>query len=280
MRMFTPNAVLGDPLTIDVSLGPLDCHVVGTGRPVLLLHGLMVNAAHWRHLVPELLDGFRCIVPTLPMGSHSRAVCAADQLSIGGLASAVEDLLENLGADEALVVGSDTGAMVAQALMARAATRVRDVVLLPGDTWSSFRPWDIRFRRQSGLPHRGLFDYERFSKRGVPPEVIAGYTHPVTASSAVREDLDRLLESLSDPAAVVELRDVGRFQGELLLAWAADEPIFGIAGARQVSQEVPGARLELIADTYAYVAEDQPELLGSLIRDWAAYSRRARGALA
>jgi hypothetical protein len=31
---------------------------------------------------------------------------------------------------------------------------------------------------------------------------------------------------------------------------------------------VPAAELEIVTDSYAHIAEDQPQLLATLIRDW------------
>src|SRR4051812_322347 len=85
--------VLGPGRVVEVELGRLDCHDLGQGRPILLLHGLMLNAAHWRGVVPGLIETFRCVIPTLPLGAHTTPVTAIDRLTVGGLADAVEELV-------------------------------------------------------------------------------------------------------------------------------------------------------------------------------------------
>ena len=42
----------------------------GDGPPVLFLHGALVDGTLWDPVV-ELLPDHRCLVPTLPLGSHT-----------------------------------------------------------------------------------------------------------------------------------------------------------------------------------------------------------------
>ncbi len=39
----------------------------GEGRPLVFVHGILVNGLLWRRVVPKL-DGVRCIVPDWPLG--------------------------------------------------------------------------------------------------------------------------------------------------------------------------------------------------------------------
>jgi pimeloyl-ACP methyl ester carboxylesterase len=38
----------------------------GEGPPIVLLHGLMMDASLWTDVIAELAVDYRCIVPTLP----------------------------------------------------------------------------------------------------------------------------------------------------------------------------------------------------------------------
>ncbi|MDT5189196.1 MAG: hypothetical protein QOI28_1447, partial [Mycobacterium sp.] len=50
----------------------------GTGPTILFVHGVYVAGAVWNDVVAELGDGFRCIVPTWPLGAHSTPTDGAD----------------------------------------------------------------------------------------------------------------------------------------------------------------------------------------------------------
>ena len=56
---------------IQLSQGVVRYREQGTGTPIVLIHGLLVNGNVWDRLVPLLARQGRCIVPDLPLGSHS-----------------------------------------------------------------------------------------------------------------------------------------------------------------------------------------------------------------
>ena len=62
-----------------------------------------------------------------------------------------------------------------------------------------------------------------------------------------------------------QLRD---FDRPVLLAWAADDRFFPVEHAERLAAALPQARLELVADSYTFVSEDQPEMLVKLMRDF------------
>jgi len=81
----------------------------GSGPVVVLLHGLAMDGSLWRHIVRELGDEYRCVVPTLPLGGHRRPMRADADLSPGGIARLEAELLEALDLREVTLVGNDSG---------------------------------------------------------------------------------------------------------------------------------------------------------------------------
>jgi pimeloyl-ACP methyl ester carboxylesterase len=74
---------------IKLSPGTIHYRDEGTGPPVLLIHGLLVNGSVWDRLLPELRAHMRCIVPDLPLGSHRQAMNESADLSPPGLAALI-----------------------------------------------------------------------------------------------------------------------------------------------------------------------------------------------
>jgi len=64
------SAGLGEARQVSLPEGPIEYREAGRGRPILFVHGLMVNGDLWRNVVPRLSDRYRCITPDLPLGSH------------------------------------------------------------------------------------------------------------------------------------------------------------------------------------------------------------------
>ena len=59
--------------TVDLPEGTVRYRDIGSGAPVLFVHGLLVNGNLWRAVAPPLAERFRCIVPDWPIGSAPSA---------------------------------------------------------------------------------------------------------------------------------------------------------------------------------------------------------------
>lgn len=77
----------------------------------LLLHGTGAATHSWSGLAPLLAQHFRVIAPDLPGHGFSDPL-PAGRLSLPGMAAAVHDLLAELSAEPALVVGHSAGAAI------------------------------------------------------------------------------------------------------------------------------------------------------------------------
>ena len=56
----------------------------GDGPPLLFIHGALVNGRLWEPVVERLKGAARCIVPELPLGSHTQPMAADADLSPPG----------------------------------------------------------------------------------------------------------------------------------------------------------------------------------------------------
>ena len=101
--------------------------VLGSGAPLLLVHGLGGTANSWAPVVAAFAGKMQLIVPDLPGAGRSASDPA---VSIESLAADLLALLDELGIDSAHVAGHSMGTVVCQHLAALAPTRVRDLVLL------------------------------------------------------------------------------------------------------------------------------------------------------
>src|SRR5260221_10608491 len=95
---------------IELSAGIIEYEDTGGSGPIIvLLHGLLMDGSVWRHVVRELCTDYRCVVPTLPVGSHRRPMRADADLSLHGQASLQAEFLEALNLREVTLVGNDLG---------------------------------------------------------------------------------------------------------------------------------------------------------------------------
>jgi pimeloyl-ACP methyl ester carboxylesterase len=84
----------------------------GTGRPVLLLHGVTLSADIWHYQLDELARaGFRVLA--LDLRGHGRSEAGKARLTLARLAGDVEEVLRRLDLDDVVLVGHSMGGMVA-----------------------------------------------------------------------------------------------------------------------------------------------------------------------
>src|SRR5437016_3870013 len=101
---------------LELTAGVIDYEDSGGAGPVLvLLGGLVMDGSVWDPLVAELRDDHRCIVPTLPLGSHGRPMRRDADLSLDGFGRMVGEVLERLDLRDVTLVQNDHAAALALA---------------------------------------------------------------------------------------------------------------------------------------------------------------------
>ena len=72
---------------VELSAGVVEYEDTGGDGPVVVfLGGLIQDGSLWRHVVRELREDHRCVVPTLPLGAHRRPMRPDADLSPRGIA--------------------------------------------------------------------------------------------------------------------------------------------------------------------------------------------------
>lgn len=105
----------------------LSCIVAGDGPPVLLLHGVGLQAAAWGPQIDALSGRYQVIAPDMP--GHGDSPAPTAQMTLDGYADRMLPVLDNLP-QPALVVGHSMGAQIALELAIRAPAQVWAVAAL------------------------------------------------------------------------------------------------------------------------------------------------------
>ncbi|MDX6668184.1 MAG: hypothetical protein QOK04_1564, partial [Solirubrobacteraceae bacterium] len=246
----------------------------------------------WRKVVAQLEGRFRCIVPDLPLGSHTVPMRPDADLSPPALARTIGELLEALDLSEVTLVANDTGGALTQILLASEEQngRIARVVLTPCDSFDNFFP--PMFRPLQWLAHvpgavNGVIQtlrspalrrlplaYGWLTKRRVPNDVTAAWVRPCQTSRGVRKDTAKVLASVDSRFTIAAAEKLGDFSGPVLLAWAPEDRFFPLEHAHRLAGLFPDARVEEVPDSYTFVSEDQPELVARLVGDFAGAGAR------
>lgn len=273
---------------IELSAGPVAYEDTGGDGPVLvLLHGLMMDAALWDGPITELAAGHRCVAPTLPLGAHRHPMRADADLSLPGVARLVAEFLDRLDLRDVTLVGNDTGGALVQLLMAEGTARVARAVLVSCDAFDNFPPgltgrtlvlagrlppWlfglfmqQMRLRLLRRLP----VAFGWLTKRG--DAVTARWMRPVQRQPEIRRDAVRVLRAASGNTRRLLERTADRlrdFDRPALVVWASEDRVMPPEHGRRLAELLPRGRLVELDDGYTLLPLDRPAELARIIAEF------------
>ena len=269
---------------IQLTSGALEYRVEGSGPPVVLIHGAMVNGRVWERLVPLLARRTRCIVPDLPLGAHRRPMSPGADMSPPGLAALIAEMLDRLELEDVTLVGNDTGGALSQLVAAHHPERLSRLVLINCDAFEHFPPPSIApaikalGRLPGSLAALELFGRLRAARNAtkkiapltvepVPDELLKSWIRPLR-DRAIRADLRRVFRGIEPAhtlAAAEQLRD---FERPALIVWGMRDRFFPVDDAERLAHLFPNARLERVDDARTFVQLDKPERVAELIEEF------------
>ena len=240
--------------TVELSAGPIQVRDSGgSGEPVLLVHGLLVDGRLWDGVAPLLeAQGLRVIVPDMPLGSHRTAMRPDAPLSPPDVARLLGELAEALGLSGVTLVGNDTGGAICQMAAAPRPAWLGRLVLTPCDTYENFLP--------------PLFAGWH-TTRGDDDALSADLVAPFLRDKGVRRDTIKVLAGIDKADTLRAAQELRSFDRPALVMWADGDRFFKRHFAERLAADIPGARLERIDDSYAFTPIDQPERTAELIID-------------
>lgn len=274
---------------VDLPQGTLGYHDAGSGEPLVFVHGLVTNADHWRHVIPELRDDYRCLAPDLPLGAHPVSMQPNADLTPAGIADLLVAFLDALDLESATFVGNDTGGAFCQVLVSTRPGAVDRLVLAPCDAFDRFLPmpyrplqWGARPKwvtflgvqsLRSGVVRRLAF--QPVTRTGVPPGLLRTYVAPLLDDAGVRRDLRTVLRGISSGYTNLAARSFPAFERPVLVVWGPDDPVFPIEDGRRLAALFSDSRLVEIPGTRAFVPEDRPGELVDAMQTFLAETDRA-----
>jgi pimeloyl-ACP methyl ester carboxylesterase len=124
-----PSVVAATPTTRRVRLRSCELRYArtGTGPPVVLMHTLRTQLEYLAPLVAEL-DPTRLDVIAVDLPGHGESTAAPVEHTATYFTDAIEELLDALALEDAILAGDSIGATIALLVAARRNARVRGVV--------------------------------------------------------------------------------------------------------------------------------------------------------
>jgi pimeloyl-ACP methyl ester carboxylesterase len=275
---------------VRTSFGDIAYRESGSGPVALFIHGVFLGADLWHAQLGALGDLRRCVAPDL-LG-HGGSACPAPaalagNMTLAGQAAMICEFLDALGAEQADLVGNDSGGGIAQLVAARAPHRIRSLTLTNCDTDTNTPPAAflpvVEMARAGALalavaalaadPGRGRAALAAGLERpdAVPDELVTAFLGPF-ADPARAAAVQAFVAGL-DPAATVAIRDdLARLAAPTLIVWGTGDEFFDASWARWLADTIPGtARLRLLDGAKLFHPLERPgELTGELRDFWRA----------
>ena len=122
---------------------------IGSGPPVIFIHGLSGCWQNWLEQIPLFARDHRVIAVDLPGFGHSDM--PVEPISISGYADAIDELMEKLDIDAARIVGNSMGGFIGAEMAIEHPARIERLVLVAA---AGLSIESIRTERTKGLRHR------------------------------------------------------------------------------------------------------------------------------
>lgn len=122
---------------------------VGSGRPVVLIHGNLASHRYWQELLAHPPAGLELIAPDLPNFGASGPL--PGEVSMVGYGAAVAALVVDLGLDDVTLVGHSLGGAVAQACAGTVPERIGRLLLMDSPAPGPFHAPEASLRGAEAL---------------------------------------------------------------------------------------------------------------------------------
>jgi haloalkane dehalogenase len=267
---------------------------VGSGDPIVFLHGNPTPSFLWRTIIPYLLPFGRCLAPDY-VGMGNSGAAPDGQYRFVNHQRYLDEWFEAVGASRnVILIVHDWGSALGFSWAQRHPERVKAIVYMEGIV-RPFRPWDEwpdatrAFFQAQRTPagedlilQKNLFIEYLLPLRNIPPEVIEVYRRPFRIPGLTRlpmlawtrdlpiggepEDVVRIVDSYSRwlsssrvPKLFIDAEPAGFLIGaqrEFCRGWPNQRTIT-VQGAHFVQEEAPHAVGEASARFVAGVLAGQ-----------------------
>lgn len=266
--------------------GSLHAIEAGSGRPLLLLHGVTLRSDVWAPQLHLLADRFRVIA--VDLRGHGGSVAGGDGYGMGPLGADVATVLEALDLHDAIVVGHSMGGMAMMTFCGDApgvlGERVAGLVFLATAARRVVPPVLVRAMR--GLLHRGQRHLD--AGRALPQRAtvttrlarLAFGDHPSPEAVAIVAEMGQSMDPEALVPSLTKLLDHDATKAlqvtntPSLVVVGTRDLLTPVPAGRHLARQLPDATFVVLPRAGHQLMQERPTELAELID---AFSARLAG---
>ena len=252
----------------------------GSGRPLLLIHGLVGSAMNWNRNIQELgrdATVYAIDLPNMGESDRRRGLDAGLEASADRLAR----WLDAVGLEEVDVAGHSHGGAIAMMLAARHPNRVGKLMLFaPANPYCDLSREIVRFYttrigswlanlipRLPALVQLNGLKYVYGNPSRVRMDALRGYTAGLSTPGTVEHVLGIVRHWYVDMESLRSALDT-LIDRPMLLVWGDRDRTVGMSSARQLHHLLPHSKLIIVPGAGHIAFEEEPEFCNQAMRQW------------
>jgi len=240
---------------------------IGSGTPLVLVHGFLGSSDMWSPQIKFFKDDFRVIVPALPGFGKSSTINSCD--SIECMAKAILNLLEKKEIKNFNLLGHSMGGMIVQEIAKIAGEKILKLICYGtgprGNIPGRFETID---QSREKLRINGLKDTAyRIAKTWFIEEEKAKYFYlcEEAGKQTSIETADNGLVAMKNWNGIKNLKNI---KNETLIVWGDQDKAYNFNQVETLSNNIPDSDLKVIKDCSHNVHLEKPDEFNRIIKEF------------
>jgi pimeloyl-ACP methyl ester carboxylesterase len=240
---------------------------VGSGTPLVLVHGFLGSSDMWAPQIKFFKDDFRVIAPALPGFGESSAINSCD--SIECMAKAILNLLEKKEIKNFNLLGHSMGGMIVQEIAKIAGEKILKLICYGtgprGNIPGRFETID---QSREKLKINGLdVTAHRIAKTWFIEEDKSKYFYlcDEAGKQTSIEAADNGLVAMKNWSGIENLKNI---KNETLIVWGDQDKAYNFNQVETLNNNIPNSDLKIIKGCSHNVHLEKPEEFNAVVEEF------------
>jgi pimeloyl-ACP methyl ester carboxylesterase len=240
---------------------------VGSGTPLVLVHGFLGSSDMWAPQIEFFKDDFRVIAPALPGFGESSAINSCD--SIECMAKAILNLLEKKEIKNFNLLGHSMGGMIVQEIAKIAGEKILKLICYGtgprGNIPGRFETID---QSREKLKINGLdVTAHRIAKTWFIEEDKSKYFYlcDEAGKQTSIEAADNGLVAMKNWSGIENLKNI---KNETLIVWGDQDKAYNFNQVETLNNNIPNSDLKVIKGCSHNVHLEKPEEFNAVVKEF------------